>query len=322
MFDVCAMGELLVDFTPAGNSADGRRLFKSNPGGAPANVLAALIKLGGNGVFIGKIGKDQFGYFLKQELIRNKIDASGLILSGEAKTTLAFIHLDEKGDRSFSFYRDHEVDILLAPEEINLDLIDKSKIFHFGSLSLTDEPCRSATIRALDYAKKKGKLISYDPNWRPALWKSEEAARENMLLGLSYADIVKVSKNELEFLTQQPDLAVGTTVLLKKGIQIVVVTLGPKGCFFKYKGGSALINTYNIKVVDTTGAGDAFTGGMLYCLSNYGKKPEEISLENFTNIMKFANAVGSLSTSGYGAMPSMPSMEQVEACMKNVSILA
>ncbi|MCX8128563.1 MAG: PfkB family carbohydrate kinase [Clostridia bacterium] len=321
MYDICALGELLIDFTPAGCSANGRDIFEKNPGGAPANVLAACAKLGGSSTFIGKVGADQFGFYLKQVLEDNKVDTSGLVFSKEVNTTLAFVHLSENGDRSFSFYRKPGADIMLAPEDLNLELIDNSKIFHIGSLSMTDEPSRSATIRALDYAKERGKLISYDPNLRLALWKNENTAKECILSVLSYADILKLSECELEFLTGKTDLSHGTELLAEAGAKIIVVTLGEKGCFFKYKHGNGYVSTYDTKVVDTTGAGDAFLGGLLYRISSSGYALEEIPFEAFRKIVLFSNAVGAICASGFGAIPSMPLLEEVERCMKNTPLL-
>ncbi|RCX21005.1 fructokinase [Anaerobacterium chartisolvens] len=321
MHDVCALGELLIDFTPAGHSSAGREIFERNPGGAPANVLAAVTRLGGTAAFIGKVGKDRFGDYLKSVLEENRIASDGLVFSKDVNTTLAFVHLSEAGDRSFSFYRKPGADITLLPEEVNLEAIDRAKIFHFGSLSMTDEPSRSATIKALDYAKERGRLISFDPNWRPALWKSSGEARENMLLGLRYADILKVSEDELSFLSGESDMLRGCAVIAKKGVKTVIVTLGPKGCFFSYEGGNGYVNTYDTKIVDTTGAGDAFLGGLLYRISNSGRKPEHISIEEMRDMMLFSNAVGAVCAAGFGAIPSMPEMQAVQECMSKVPLL-
>ena len=218
MFDVVALGELLIDFTPAGTSEAGNVLFERNPGGAPANVLAAVTKLGGTGALIGKVGSDQFGFFLRDVLEKHGIDGRGLRFSHDVNTTLAFVQLNEHGDRSFSFYRKPGADTTLAPEDLDFGLIDSAKIFHFGSLSMTDEPARSATRTALEYARKKGKIITYDPNWRPVLWTSDEQAKENMLFGLQYADVLKISEEELMFLTGSGDIDAGSRRFLERGV--------------------------------------------------------------------------------------------------------
>lgn len=316
MFDIVALGELLIDFTPAGQSAAGNELFERNPGGAPANVLAAVTKLGGKSAFIGKVGDDQFGRFLKATLDGRDICTDGLKLSKE-NTTLAFVHLDSKGDRSFSFYRKQGADTMLEEADLEYKLIEEASIFHFGSLSMTDEPARSATFKAVEYAKAKGKIVSYDPNWRPLLWEDDETARKWMLSGFKYADIVKLSGEELEFLLGTSDLDKGSEELLNMGIKLVVITLGPKGCYYRCTAGSGYIRTYDTKVVDTTGAGDAFFGGTLYRISRCGEPLSALKRETVEDILDFANAVGSMCATKKGAIPAMPSMEEVEACRKN-----
>lgn len=318
MYDVVALGELLIDFTPAGLSKAGNPLFERNPGGAPANVLSAVSKLGGKGAFIGKVGDDQFGRFLKSTLNEHGIETKGLKFSETVNTTLAFVHLDAHGDRSFSFYRNPGADMTLSPEDLDLNLIDEAKIFHFGSLSMTDEPSRSATEAALEHAKKSGKIITYDPNWRPALWRNDQAAKEGMLFGLQYADVLKVSEEELVFLTGTKDLTEGSKQFADKGIKLIVVTLGPKGCFYYSKAGSGYLNTYNTKVVDTTGAGDSFFGALIYQISQYEGKIEEISKEEIEAMIDFSNAAGALCASQKGAINVMPSLEEVQNCLKNV----
>lgn len=321
MYDVVALGELLVDFTPAGVSESGSARFERNPGGAPANVLSAVTKLGGKGAFLGKVGNDQFGLFLKEVLDDHGIDTRGLKFSPEVNTTLAFVHLDKNGDRSFSFYRKPGADTTLSPEELELSLIAETKIFHFGSLSLTDEPAKSATKAALEYARKQGKLISYDPNYRPALWKSSGQAKEAMLSVLSYADIIKVSEEELPFLTGTDDLSAGSLRLVEGGAKIVLVTLGPKGCYFRCASGSGLLNTYDTKVVDTTGAGDCFFGAMLRQLSRYAGTLDSIPAEELGAMVDFANAAGALCASRKGAISSMPTAQEIERCMSTTPLL-
>ncbi|HHY46140.1 MAG TPA: carbohydrate kinase [Firmicutes bacterium] len=318
MFDVVALGELLIDFTPAGYSASGNVLFERNPGGAPANVLVALTMLGGKGAFIGKVGDDQFGHFLKGVLGERGIDTRGLRFSSEANTTLAFVHLDERGDRSFSFYRNPGADTLLRAEEVDFGLVDEARIFHFGSLSMTHEPARSATLAAVKYAKESGKIVSYDPNWRPPLWQDDAAAREGMSLGLKFADVLKLSEAELGFITGEPDLDRGSKKLLEMGISLVVVTLGPKGCYYRCPSGTGQLPTYDTRVVDTTGAGDAFMGALLFHISRMEYSLQELDRPEVERMLDFSNAAGALCASKKGGIPAMPTIDEVVSCMRNV----
>lgn len=312
MYDVVALGELLIDFTPAGKSENGNTLFEMNPGGAPANVLTAVTKLGGKCAFIGMVGDDQFGHFLKHVLDKNMIETRGLKNTVKANTTLAFVHLDELGDRSFTFYRNPGADVMLSIEDIDRTLIDESKIFHFGSLSLTDEPSKAATLTALMYAKQTGKVISYDPNWRPTLWKDEISAKEVIFSPLKYVDIAKLSLEELYFLTGESDIQVASSKLYDMGIKLVLVTLGKDGCYYKHSSGSGQIPAFHVDVVDTTGAGDAFLGGILYNISKIGCPIEKIDHGDIEEIIRFSNAVGGLCTTKKGAIPAMPSMDEVK----------
>jgi fructokinase len=319
MFDIVAVGELLIDFAPVRNEYG--TFFKENPGGALCNMLTMAQKLGSKTAFIGKVGNDQFGIKLGNVLKAQGIETAGLIYSEDYNTTLAFVHLDEKGDRSFSFYRNPGADMTLSMEDLDYNLIDEAKIFHFGSLSMTDEPSRSATKAALEYAKKSGKIITYDPNWRPALWKSDQAAKEGMRFGLQYADILKVSEEELVFLTGTKDISEGSRLLTCTGAKLVVVTLGPKGCFYHSAAGSGYLNTYDTKIVDTTGAGDAFFGALIYQISRYAGKIDEIKVEEIRAMIDFSNAAGALCSSQKGAINVMPSFEEVRYCMENVPLL-
>ena len=317
MFDVVALGELLIDFTPAGFSEKGNVLFERNPGGAPANVLAALAKLGKKVSFIGKVGNDQFGNFLREVLEANHIDTTGLVFSEEVNTTLAFVHLDETGDRSFSFYRKPGADMMLTKEEINSTQVQQTRIFHFGSLSMTHEPVKSATMKALKHGREKGILISYDPNLRPALWQNLDQAKEVILQGMEYADILKISEEELLFLTATEDLEKGTEMLRAQyDVQLVLVTLGAEGCFYRFRENTGLIKGYKVKAVDTTGAGDGFFGGALYQVLQKNKKIQEFTVQDVEDSIRFANAVGALATTKKGAIDAMPSLEQVQELMK------
>jgi fructokinase len=310
-FDVVALGELLIDFTPAGQAPSGGALFEQNPGGAPANVLVALAKLGGHGAFIGKVGSDQFGTFLKNVLESHGVSAQGLRFTPDASTTLAFVHLDARGNRSFSFCRKPGADILLEASDVDRTLIDQCRVFHFGSLSLTDEPARTATLHAVRHAKATGKIISFDPNWRPPLWKDDATAKAGMTAGLADADILKVSESELEILTGEKDIGRAVKHLFERGIKIVLATLGPDGCYFQCRDGHGHVPCFPVTVVDTTGAGDAFLGGFLYQFLLTQEKPEELVVTELTEMVRFSNAVGSLCTTRKGAISAMPSLEEV-----------
>ncbi len=319
MIDVTAIGELLIDFTPIGQSAQNNPIFEQNPGGAPANVLACLSKLGRKTAFIGKVGADQFGVALKQTLKQVGVSIDGLIIGEGCHTTLAFVHLSDSGDRSFSFYRDPGADLLLTPEEVNKQLIDECKIFHFGSVSMTGEPSRSATLSAVKYAREQGRIISYDPNLRMRLWSSESEAKEVILGAMPYADILKISEEELLFLTGEKDLQKGSRFLRDTyGLKLILITLGPDGAYASSKIAQAQAPAYAVKTVDTTGAGDSFTGGFLYCLLQSGKTPEGLSENDLKEFLAFGNAVGSLTTTNKGAIPALPTLDQVRECQKNV----
>jgi fructokinase len=321
MYDVVGIGELLIDFTPEGKSDTGNPMFVQNAGGATANVIACVSKLGGKSAFIGEVGNDVFGNYLKKVLEDNGIDNSGVKFCKSVNTTLAFVSLDEHGDRNFSFYRRPGADIMLEPEDVDFNLIDKAKIFHFGSLSMTDEPSKSATKAALKYAVDAGKIISYDPNYRKPLWNRENEAIEGMKYGLQFADIIKISEDELEMLTGEKSIETGAKELLNMGIKIVAVTMGSKGCYFRCQDGNKYMNTYDTNVVDTTGSGDAFMGAMLYSISTLNIPLEKITAKQLEKIVDFSNACGALCASYQGGIPSMPTIEAIETCRRSVPIL-
>ena len=312
MFDIVALGESLIDFTPRGENSQGMALFARNPGGAPANVLAMAAKLGGNTAFIGKVGDDAFGAFLKKTMEDAGVDVRGLRMTREYPTTLAFVQLTPEGDRSFTFYRKPGADVMLAPADVDRALLRDCRIFHFGSVSLTDEPRRTATLEAAREAKAAGAMISYDPNYRPFLWDSAERAREALLAALPLADIVKVSEEEMELLTGEVQLAAGADALASRGAALVLVTLGPRGAYYRAAAGRGLLPACEVDTVDTTGAGDAFLGALLSCLA--GKTLEELRIlpqAQWERIVAFANAAGSLTTAAKGAIPAMPAREQI-----------
>lgn len=310
MIDIVALGEILIDFTPCGTNEQGIALFARNPGGAPANVLAMNAKLGGTSAFIGKVGTDGFGRFLRKTLQDCGIDDRGLVEDTSIPTTLAFVQLDEHGDRSFSFYRKPGADLMLSGTEIRRELIDQCKIFHFGSLSLTGEPCRSACLDAAMYAKQQGRRISFDPNYRALLWDSEEAAREQMLRGIVLADILKVSEEEMLLITGTEDLEKGSQQLMDMGPSLVLITLGEKGAFYRNRTHAAQIPTCPVHAIDTTGSGDAFVGALLWSLRDMSDA--EICEGDLSPVIRFACAAGSLTATRSGAIPALPTREEIE----------
>jgi fructokinase len=318
MFDVVALGECLIDCTPAGKNEMGMSLFSSNPGGAPANVLAMNAKLGGTTAFIGKVGRDAFGEFLKNTMDEAGVDTCGLCMSDEYKTTLAFVQLDDKGERSFSFYRKPGADVMLTTGEVNTSLLMSCKIFHFGSVSLTDEPCRTTTLHAVRIAKESGALISYDPNYRPALWESPEEAKKVLTDAVFLSDLLKVSDEEMTLLTGETDFESGAKKLAAMGPPVVMVTMGEKGSFFYTPAGSGYVPAFQVKTTDTTGAGDAFLGALHNCIQKKSLQ-ELVTMEpkEWISVMKFASAAGGLTATQKGAIPAMPERSEILALMQN-----
>lgn len=313
LFDVTALGEILIDFTPCGKSAAGQRIFEQNPGGAPANVLTCLSKFDKKTAFLGKIGKDMHGAFLKSVLEDNQINTEGLAEDDSVFTTLAFVALSESGERSFSFARKPGADTCLTEAELKKDIIKDSKILHIGSLSLTADPSKSTTFAALETAKEHGVVVSYDPNYRAPLWDSKQAAMDGMRSVLSFVDVMKLSDEETALLTDEAEPEKAAKKLLEKGISIVAVTLGADGALVCTKEGSITVPGYKADMVDTTGAGDSFWGGFLNQLIESGKKPCDVTLEEAAAFVKFGNAVASLCVEKRGAIPAMPAPEDVAA---------
>lgn len=310
-YDVTALGEILIDYTPLPKSEAGMMVFEQNPGGAPANVLACLSKLGKKTSFIGKVGTDMQGNFLKQTLENAGIETAALIFDENVFTTLAFVSLDDNGERSFAFARKPGADTKLEPSEVDTDLIENSSIFHFGSLSLTDNPAREATFFALEHAKKSDTIISYDPNYRPLLWKSESDAAENMRSVLDYVNIMKLSDEETVLLTGEADLNKAAKCLLDKGIAVVAITLGEKGALVANSQGIFEVSSKKVNAIDTTGAGDAFWGGFLYKVIESGKKPADLTIDELKTFAEFANSVAGICVQRRGAIPAMPSIEEI-----------
>lgn len=311
MIDVVALGELLIDFAAKSTDDAGYPTMAANPGGAPGNFLAALNAYGRKTAFLGKVGNDTFGHLLLGTLNRAGIETKGILVDDSVFTTLAFVTFDETGDRSFSFARKPGADTQLKWEEVDKSLIDEAKVFHFGTLSLTDEPARTATQKAVAYAKEKGKLISCDPNLRLPLWKTEEAAREQMLWSLRQADVVKISDNEVEFLWGCTPEEGAKKLLKEFGVSLAMVTLGPDGCLLETKKDIARVGCVNVHPVDTTGAGDIFGGSAMARLLELNKPIDELTEEDLCYIGSFAAAAASLSTEHSGGIPSIPERETV-----------
>lgn len=311
MYDVIALGELLIDFTTSGCSPAGMRLFEQNPGGAPANVLCALSNLGRCTGFIGKVGADMHGDFLRHVLEEKEVDTKGLVSDPEVFTTLAFVALSEKGERSFSFARKPGADTCLRADELNMNMLRQCRIFHFGSLSLTGDPSRSATLAAIHAAKEAGAVISYDPNYRAPLWPDREAAIKGMRSVLKLVDIIKISDEETSLLTGRDGYTEAAAALIKEGIGCVVVTLGKNGAYAANRNGSGQLPPPEAPVVDTTGAGDAFWGGFLYKVLEDGGKPSDLPETRLQDCIRFANAVATLCVQKRGAIPALPTIAEV-----------
>lgn len=310
MYDIVGLGELLIDFTPI--KIKGETFFKENPGGAPCNYLTIAQNLGSKTAFIGKVGNDGFGKMLKSTLEKNGVDTVGLIMSNVYNTTLAFVHLYDDGDRAFSFYRKNCADVMLNYDDINFDLLDNTKVFHFGSLSFTDDPIKSTLIKVLDYCQNKNIIISYDPNYRPTLWDSEENAVESIKIGLSYADILKLSEEEAELLTGEKDPLNACKKLNEYDIKVILVTLGDKGSFYYHKNCYGYVNGRKTKVIDTTGAGDTFFGSAVHQIIEKGIPIEDLKKSDFEEILHFSNIAASLCIENYGGIPAIPKKNEIE----------
>lgn len=315
MLDVCALGELLIDFTDAGMSAHGQRLFEQNAGGAPANVLVALQRLGHKTALLGKVGTDMHGAYLKETLEREGVDCSGLLEDPDVFTTLAFVALSPSGERSFSFARKPGADTALDARELNREAIRDARVFHIGSLSLTDEPARTATLEALAYAKSCGCTISFDPNYRESLWPSAQAAAEQMRAVAPYAQLIKISQEETELLCGQASPEAAADALLDGGAAVVCVTLDSQGAYVATRKGADVVPSFACEPCDTTGAGDSFWGGFLAAWLEGGCDPAYVTLTQAKNCARFGNAVASLCVRKRGAIPSMPTRAQVEALL-------
>ena len=317
-YDVVALGELLIDFTQNGTSAQGNNLFEACPGGAPCNVLAMLRKLGKSCAFVGKVGNDMFGKLLKEVITDAGINADALVMDDKIPTTLAFVQTFANGDRDFSFYRKPGADMMLTADELPLDTIANARIFHFGTLSMTHEGVRKATEKAVATAKEGGALISFDPNLRPPLWEDLEDAKEAIAWGLGQCDILKIADNELEFMTGGTDFCKGAAILHQKypNIKILNVTAGADGSYSFY-GEEAPVFVPSCKlggVIETTGAGDTFCASVLNFVLENGVAM--LTKQDRENMLKFANTAAYIVTTRKGAIRAMPEKEQVLELLK------
>lgn len=314
---IVSFGEMLIDFVPtvSGVSLAEAPGFLKAPGGAPANVAIAVSRLGGKSAFVGKLGDDEFGHMLAGILKENGVIGDGILFDEGARTALAFVTLRSDGEREFMFYRNPSADMLLKESELNLDLIKKAKVFHYGSISLITEPCRSAHLRAMEVAKEAGALLSYDPNLRLPLWPSPVDAREQIMSIWDRADIIKVSDVELEFLTGSDTVDDKAALSLwHPGIKLLLVTLGEKGCRYYTKNYHGAVEAFSVKTVDTTGAGDAFVGALLCnIVDDQAVLEDEVRLRK---VLKYANACGAITTTKKGAIPALPNESEILELIK------
>lgn len=318
-YDVTALGELLIDFTENGTSSQGNPILEANPGGAPCNVLAMLNQLGKKTAFIGKVGRDSFGQMLKETVESSGTDVSNLVMDDTVHTTLAFVHTAPDGDRQFSFYRNPGADMMLTKQEVMADIITNSRIFHFGTLSSTHEGVREATRYAIDIAKEGGALISFDPNLREPLWDTLEDAKREISYGLGKCDILKISDNEIEFMTGTTDYTKGVASLQERyQIPLIFATLGKEGSRAYYKDVMVEVGPFlQEHTIETTGAGDTFEGCALNYILDHGL--EGLTKEDLKELLTFANAGASIITTRRGALKVMPTLEEIRQLMKERS---
>ncbi|KAJ9178351.1 hypothetical protein P3X46_010239 [Hevea brasiliensis] len=314
---IVSFGEMLIDFVPtvSGVSLAEAPGFLKAPGGAPANVAIAVARLGGKAAFVGKLGDDEFGHMLAGILKENGVIADGINFDKGARTALAFVTLRADGEREFMFYRNPSADMLLTPEELNLELIRSARVFHYGSISLIVEPCRSAHLKAIEAAKEAGALLSYDPNLRLPLWPSPEEAREQILSIWDKAEVIKVSDVELEFLTGSDKIDDADALSLwHPNLKLLLVTLGEKGCRYYTKNFHGSVEAFHVNTVDTTGAGDSFVGALLLKIVD-----DQSILEDeprLREVLKFANACGAITTTKKGAIPALPTEDEALSLIK------
>ena len=310
MPDITTIGEVLIDLTQTGYSEQGVPLFAAYPGGAPANVAVAAARLGASTAFVGKTGQDNFGVYLRKVLSENGVDVTGLH-KDRSPTSLAVVSVSPDGERSFRFMRG--ADTNLSPDEIDEGWVDRSKVLHFGSVSLTAGMSRSATIFAARRAHKTGKVVSYDPNYRPSLWRGREEAMQWLQIPLPLVNVVKMSREELPLLTGSEDLERGSRILGEMGIRLIVVTLGAEGAFYRWEGRTGQVAGVPAEIADTNGAGDTFLGALLYRLTRRGERPlEGLTQPELEDMLAFANRAASITCSRPGAIPAMPTLAELE----------
>ncbi len=315
IYDVTTLGEVLIDFTMNGQSEQGNNIFEACPGGAVNNVLAMLNKLGRKTAFIGKVGNDQFGRLLRETLKEVGIEEKGMVTDSDVNTTLAFVHTFPDGDREFSFYRNPGADMMLREDEVDYDMIRQSRVFHLGTLSMTDEPARSATKKALDVAKEAGCIITFDPNLREPLWKSLEDAKDAMRYVFPYCDMLKISDNEIQFISGKEDYDEGIRYLQDLyHIPVIFLTMGKEGSRAYYKDIKVEKPGFAVKSIETTGAGDTFCANAVNGILKYGV--DGLDEEKLEEILTYANAGAALITLKKGALRSMPEPEQIEELIR------
>jgi fructokinase len=312
--DIICLGELLIDMFPA---EVGRKLtevsaFRPKPGGAPANVAVAARRLGAQSAFIGKVGDEEFGHFLAGVLEQEGVNVGGMRFDPEARTTMAFIAMPDVNSYEIVFYRNPGADTRLRADELDRDLLQSAKAFHFGSLSLIEEPSRTATVEAIKIAKAAGALISFDVNYRPLLW-SREAAYDRVMATLPHVDLLKINEGELALLTGSDDPAETARSLLEKGPRLVVVTLGPDGSYFQTAAGGQHTPAFKVDTVDATGCGDAFIAGLLWQFISHGNWQEQLLVERMGEVVRYANGVGALTATKQGVIPALPTVAEVQA---------
>lgn len=309
--DIVAIGEVLIDLTQTGTDGAGVPQYAANPGGAPANLAVAAARLGASTALISKVGKDAFGRYLRSVLEENRVDVSALAVDEEQHTTMAVVSVDENGERDFTFYRDPGADSMLLKDEIPLGLLKEARFLHFGSVSLTREPARTTTLCAAETARALGAVVTYDPNYRANLWPDEATAVRRMRKPLDMVDILKISDEELPLMADTRDPEAGTAALAEHGIRLILVTLGPNGVFYRFGDKTGTVPGVPCTVGDTNGAGDTFFGAFLSRLSRLDGF-DCLTEDNLREMLAFANRAASITTSRRGAIPAMPTLEEMQ----------
>ena len=322
MLDLLAIGDLMIDFTPAGISKKGNLLFERNPGGGPANAAVTVSRLGGEAGFIGTVGDDVFGRFLAKSMVNFGVDISGLKYTDKGGTKLGFVTLDEHNNRSFYFVPGPIAEIYFDESDIDINLINRCKIFLLSTVSQYREPIRTASAKILNIARQADKKVAYDPNWNIAFSTDKVMERSVIMDTILKADIVKLSEEEIQFVFGSKEYEKISKGIMEMGVKLLVITLGPRGCYYRYCKGDGYLPTFDVKVQDTTGSGDAFMGGLIYSLTRDDRKDiEHIPKEEMETILRFAHACGALCATKRGAMPSVNNKQEVYDCIKNTPIL-